>query len=257
MIEFPPTIHRVVGEHPLPLLFATISGAHLYGFASPDSDFDIRGAHILPARDVLSLAARQDTIDSTKMIDGLEIDVVTHDVEKVFGLMLKPNGYVLEQLYSPLVVFTCPEHEELKLIGRGCVTRHHIHHYLGFSLNQWTLFAKEDPPRLKLLLYVYRVLLTGIHLMRTGEIEANLVTLANEYDEKWILPFVERKIHGREKEAIDSGDLAFHQGQVQRLEAQMRAEGETSSLPSEFTAKQELSDLLVRLRLRSLMNKKP
>ena len=36
-------------RRPYPLLFATISGAHLYGFPSPHSDYDLRGAHILPA----------------------------------------------------------------------------------------------------------------------------------------------------------------------------------------------------------------
>jgi len=36
-------------RHPYPLLFATVSGAHLYGFPSPDSDYDLRGAHILDA----------------------------------------------------------------------------------------------------------------------------------------------------------------------------------------------------------------
>jgi len=37
-----------VARHPYPLLFATVSGAHLYGFPSPDSDCDLRGAHVLP-----------------------------------------------------------------------------------------------------------------------------------------------------------------------------------------------------------------
>ena len=43
-----PRLHRIVAAQPYPLLFATISGAHLYGFPSPDSDFDLRGAHVLP-----------------------------------------------------------------------------------------------------------------------------------------------------------------------------------------------------------------
>ena len=64
--------------------------------------------------------------------------------------------------YSPLIVETNPEHEELKEIARGCITRFHGHHYLGFAAT----------PRVKPLLYVYRVLLTGIHLMRTSAIEA-------------------------------------------------------------------------------------
>ena len=44
------------------------------------------------------------------------MDIVSHDVRKFFGLLLKKNGYVLEQLFSPLVVHTTPEHEELKAI---------------------------------------------------------------------------------------------------------------------------------------------
>src|SRR5207244_9245738 len=62
---------------------------------------------------------------------------------------------------------TTPEHAELKEIAKNCVTRHHAHHYLGFAETQWKLFQKETPPHVKPLLYVYRVLLTGIHLMWT------------------------------------------------------------------------------------------
>ena len=58
-------------------------------------------------------------------------------------------------------------------IAADCLTKHHAHHYFGFAETQWKLFQKEDPPHVKPLLYVYRVLLTGIHLMRTGEIEAD------------------------------------------------------------------------------------
>ena len=85
---------------------------------------------------------------------------------KAESLMLKRNGYVLEQLYSPLIVHTTPEHEELKEIAVRCITRHHSHHYLGFADTQWKLLIKDHPRRVKPLLYVYRVLLAGIYLMR-------------------------------------------------------------------------------------------
>ena len=39
-------INKVIAEQPFPLIFATISGAHLYGFPSPDSDYDLRGVHL-------------------------------------------------------------------------------------------------------------------------------------------------------------------------------------------------------------------
>lgn len=46
-------LRQEVARHPYPLLFATVSGAHLYGFPSPDSDFDLRGVHVLPPREVI------------------------------------------------------------------------------------------------------------------------------------------------------------------------------------------------------------
>jgi hypothetical protein len=161
-------------RHPYNLLFATVSGAHLYGFPSPDSDYDLRGAHILPLTDAVGLLPKKETLQVEGLREGIEMDLVTHDVLKFFTMLLKRNGYVLEQLYSPLVVETNPWHEELKEIARGCVTRHHSHHYLGFAETQWSLFVKENPPRVKPLLYVYRVLLTGIYLMRTGTIAARV-----------------------------------------------------------------------------------
>src|SRR6187402_3396616 len=102
-------LRRQVDAHPYPLMFATISGAHLYGFPSADSDFDLRGVHRLPLADVVGLQPGQETIERAGVYDGLEVDLVTHDAKKFFGLMLKKNGYVLEQLLSPLVVQSSPE----------------------------------------------------------------------------------------------------------------------------------------------------
>ena len=126
---------------------------------------------------VVGLRAVRETIEESGFDDGLDRDLVTHDAKKFFSLMLRANGYVLEQVHSPLVLLTTPEHDELRSLARGCVTRHHAHHYLGFAATQWRLFEKESPRRVKPLLYVFRVLLTGIHLMRSGEVEANLPRL--------------------------------------------------------------------------------
>jgi hypothetical protein len=147
----------------------TISGAHLYGFPSPDSDYDLHGIHILPVSEVVGLNLGRETIEVSEVREELEIDLVTHDIKKFFSLLLKKNGYVLEQLYSPLVIHTTPEHEELKAIATGCITRHQSHHYLGFAQTQWRLFEKEQPPRVKRLLYIYRVLLTVCTRIRGSE----------------------------------------------------------------------------------------
>jgi len=247
----PDEVYQAVQRHPYPMLFATVSGAHLYGFPSPDSDWDLRGVHILPASKVLGLGPLEETYEVTEN-SSIELDLVTHDARKFIGLLLKPNGYVLEQLFSPIVVHTTPEHEELKRIARGCITRFHVHHYLGFAANQWKLFEKETPRRIKPLLYVFRVLLTGIHLMQTGEIEANLNHLNAEFGLPFIPELIARKTSGTEGQTLETDEFAFFEAQFAELDRRLIEAGERTSLPAENTAKAALNDLLVRLRLATI-----
>ena len=242
---------RQIEEHPYPLVFATISGAHLYGFPSPDSDFDLRGVHLLPLEQVVGLKTGSETIEKSGIHDGLEIDLVTHDASKFFGLLLKKNGYVLEQVFSPLVVQTSPAHDELKSIAGNCITRHHVHHYLGFAETQWELFQKDSPPKVKPLLYVFRVLLTGIHLMQTGRVEANLPRLNESARLPYIDELIARKLAGPEKGRIAQADLALYEREYDRLCGDMRAASEASMLPEVPRGADALHDLLVRLRLQA------
>src|SRR5687767_14283775 len=251
MITIDPRLRRIVADQPYPLLFATISGAHLYGFPSPDSDYDLRGAHVLPLEKVIGLEVQDETVEDSNVIEGLEMDIVSHDVKKFFGLLLKKNGYVLEQLYSPLIVHTTPEHAELKKIAKGCITRHHSHHYFGFSETQWNLFEKERPRRVKPLLYVYRVLLTGIHLMRTGRVEANLLTLNEQHRLPYVPELVQRKLEGPEKGSLPEGDFTFHEQEFRRLKEELERARDMSSLPEAPSGRAGLHELLVRLRLAS------
>ena len=248
-MNFDRRVTNEIASQPYPLLFATISGAHLYGFPSPDSDYDLRGVHILPVREVVGLDPGRETIEVSAVRDGLEIDLVTHDVKKFFGLLLKKNGYVLEQLFSPLVLRTTPGHEELKVIAKTCATRHHSHHYFGFAETQWGLFDKERPRRVKPLLYVYRVLLTGVHLIRTGEVEANLVKLNDDFKLSYISELIGRKLAGPEKSALSDIDVEFHRREFERLRGMLEDAYRASSLPETPAGKAALNDLLIRLRL--------
>jgi predicted nucleotidyltransferase len=244
-----------VAEHPYPLLFVTVSGAHLYGFPSQDSDFDLRGSHVLPVEECLGLAEPAETISRSHDRDGMDVDLVTHDARKFFSLLLRNNGYVLEQLYSPLVLWTTSEHEELKEIARGCITRECLRHYRGFARNQWETFTREERRRLKTLLYVYRVLLTGIHLMRTGEVNANILECNSELRLPYLEDLVARKVAGVEKEELGGEDFAFHQAEVERLRGVLENAAVESCLPQEPSAQNALNDLLLRVRARKKGNR--
>ncbi|MEK7467806.1 MAG: nucleotidyltransferase domain-containing protein [Planctomycetota bacterium] len=244
-----PRAVAVVREQPHRLIFATVSGAHHYGFPSPDSDWDLRGAHVLPIEETSRLDVHGETVQSTAMRDGLEVDLVTHDVRKFFQMVLKRNGYVLEQIFSPIVVATSPAHEELKSIATRCITKHHAHHYFGFAATERALFRKEDPPRVKPLLYIYRVLLTGIHLMKTGEILAHLPTLAAEAKLEYLHELMRFKIEAKERAVLAKADLAFHEREHERLEVALEEASQSSTLPEAPQGRAELDDLLVRIRL--------
>ena len=241
-------LSEVIESQPFPLLFLTISGAHLYGFPSPDSDYDLRGIHVLPVQKVIGLYPARETIEVAEVEADLEIDLVTHDVKKFLTLLLKRNGYVLEQLYSPLIIKTTPEHRRLKEIASGCITRHHYHHYRGFAKNQWDLFVRGDTYLVKPLLYIYRVLLTGIYLMNTGKIEANLVSLNQEFKLPYLNNLVIKKMSESEKAILNNADIEFYKIEYDRLQNELKDAFGNSHLPDNSSAKPELNSFLLSIR---------
>ncbi|MFD8302267.1 DNA polymerase beta superfamily protein [Streptomyces sp. NPDC059690] len=239
-------LRPVVAEQPDPVLFATVSGAHLYGFPSRDSDVDLRGVHLLPTAALVGLREPAETRSRMWHRDGVEMDLVTHDLRKFVRLMLRRNGYVLEQLLSPLVVHTTDAHRELAALAPGVLTGHHAHHYRGFANTQWRLFEKTG--ELKPLLYTFRVLLTGVHLMRSGEVQAHLPTLLGEVDAPAYLPeLIEAK--ARREHGDADVDHARVRADVEGLHAVLDEAQQASSLPDAPTVYDALHDFVVRTRL--------
>jgi predicted nucleotidyltransferase len=248
-MQLPSPARTHLSAHPHPLLFVTVSGAHLYGFESPDSDWDLRGCHIASAAAVLSLDPPGETHEVMDKVSTPEVDLVTHDARKFFLMMLKNNGYVLEQIFSPLVAYAAPEFEELKSIASQCICRHHRHHFFHFGLDQWKLIGGSGAPTVKGLLYTYRPLLAGIHLTRTGKVESNLRTLNSEARIPEIDDLIARKLAGAEKMILGPNELEHHRPLFERLCRELDDARERSSLPDEPKGREALNDLLLRLRL--------
>ncbi|MHB2016444.1 MAG: nucleotidyltransferase domain-containing protein [Candidatus Xenobia bacterium] len=240
-------LEDVVHSGPQPL-FATVSGAHLYGFSSADSDVDLRGAFVLPLREVLRLRTPPETLTITRVQTGMEIDWVAHDLTKFARLMTRRNGYVLEQLYSPLVVYGGPWLDELRTIGRGFITRHLYHHYRGFLWNQLKLLKRPEAT-VKDLLYAYRVVLTGIHLLTTGEVEANLHTLNAQDRQDGVEELIARKRSGAEHGMLGPHDLETHNPRLEALEQRLNNAFDSSRLLDAPATMDQLEDYVVRARV--------
>ena len=98
------TLADLARAHLPSVRFVTVSGAHLYGFPSADSDIDLRGCYQLPLEDVIGLRRPVETRDLKLDLAGREVELVAHEVGKYLRLLCKHNGYILEQIFSPLVV---------------------------------------------------------------------------------------------------------------------------------------------------------
>jgi len=240
----------VTGALAHPLLFASVSGAHLYGFPSPDSDVDLRGCHVLPARALLGLQPPKPTLNRTWIVDGVEIDLVSHDLVKYVVLLLQPHGNYLEQLFSPLVVLDTPWAEELRSLAReGAISRRVYQPYAGYAQSQWLQWRKQavaGPAPLKPLLYAYRVSLTGIHLLRTGQVNANLAELAPEYGYGHLLALIAAKTAEHAAVALP---VEEHDAALARLQEEMVAARDASPLPPEPANEAALDDFVLRVRL--------
>ncbi len=227
-------------------LFVTVSGAHLYGFPSPDSDIDLRGCHQLLLATVVGLTTPNSTEERKLEHQGLEVELVSHDIGKYLRLLVKNNGYVLEQIFSPIVVMGQEFLEELRPLARRCITRHHYHHYRGFLATQRKLLEKQEPKQAKTLLYAYRVVLTGIHLLRTGEVEPNLPRLAEVYGLAFISDLIALK--RREKVVVPDLDWDWHDARLSALEADLDRAHEESTL-SEERDRNAVNQFLIHVRL--------
>lgn len=179
-------------------IFYTLSGAHLYGFPSHDSDFDIRGCHIMDAREICGLHMPKDFI---QRMEG-EIDFVSFDIRKELGLVLQNNSNVLEHIFAPPLV-TGPSFPHLKKIAVLALSKKIFNPYHGLALfNQKKYLGQEnnapDKSSVKKYLYVLRSLMAGIYALEQCRIEPDIRTLNRHFRYPVVDDLISIKMHGPE-----------------------------------------------------------
>jgi predicted nucleotidyltransferase len=229
-----------------------VTGSHDYGFSSPDSDLDLKGVFIAPTRALLGLKRPSDSVERIAEFEGVECDLSLIEIGRALGLLLAGNGNMLERLLSPFQLYDSPEIEELQALARGAVSRRFVRHYQGFFRGKCREHEREPPPRAKNLLYAYRVALTGVHLLRTGELEADLRRLAPLYGYDDALSLIRLKVEGAEKGVVSQEIDQAHRAAWPRLEHDLRAALEHSPLPEDPPNEAACEAWLVELRRRRL-----
>ena len=133
------SLFKSIDEKPL---FYVESGSRLWGIASPDSDYDVRGFHLQSKQQYFDFKKHRDIIE---VMDG-DFDFVSYDIDKMFGLLAKSNPTVFEWIRANIIYFN--------------------------ELPDWTTFQQDIISNFdfKALFYHYISLAKGhINLMETGK----------------------------------------------------------------------------------------
>lgn len=223
-----------------------VTGAHYYGFPSPDSDLDLKGIHAAPTAEVVSLSPPPEAVDHLAVFDGVEIDYTSHELGMALRLLLKGNGNILERILSPLQLLDSDAARDLRTLAARAVSRKFFHHYRGFFNRTRQEWRASSSPTVKGLLYAYRSGLTGIHLLRTGDCVGDVTRLAPLYGFDKVPELVSRKAKGTEHGAI--GDATGFDSDLDRIQAMLQEALDGSPLPAEAANAGEVNELLVRVR---------
>jgi predicted nucleotidyltransferase len=241
---------RFLASRPPPgdVLFCALTGAHLYGFPSADSDLDLKGAHISPTAPLLGLAPETPAFDLTVEFEGVECDLTTQEVGRSLRLLLVGNGNTLEQLYSPHQVLHTPELEELRALAPAVFSTLSARHYRGFLRGLQRDFDRAEHPEVKTLLYAHRVAGTGIHLLLTGHVLSHLPTLNDAHHLGAVDELIARKRGGGEHTRLTAAEKRQRAPIFQNLDQRLGDAFDRSRLPAEPPSAAALESWLIRAR---------
>ncbi len=163
-------------EHERRHLVIYLSGAHAYGFPSPDSDLDLKCVHIAPTAELVGLTTADDPPDRIEIVEGVELDYGSNELAPVLRGAIKGNGNFLERILGDLALGgDLALLAEAREVVRPLLCRRAGRHYGGFATSQLKLF--DAKPSAKRALYVLRTAATGRHLLAHGEIVTDVAKL--------------------------------------------------------------------------------
>ena len=158
-----------------------LSGAHAYGFPSPDNDLDLKAVHVAPTEHFLGLAKAEREHNLIEVVHGVEVDYTSNELGGVVQGLLDGNGNYLERVLGSHLLRRDARHAELAELAKLALSRRYLRHYRGFALNQLHRVQRSERPAAKQVLYVLRTALTGTHLMRSGELVVDVNLLLDDY----------------------------------------------------------------------------
>lgn len=163
-------LHAAEAEHGVRILFAIESGSRAWGFASPNSDYDVRFiyAHDPDWYLALDLEAQRDVIEYPIVDD---IDLNGWDVRKALQLFSRSNPGFVEWIQSPITYIERGSFraEALQLLPQLYSVQNGVQHYRSMARKNYQGFLCEPLVKTKKYFYVLRALLAAQWVASSGQ----------------------------------------------------------------------------------------
>lgn len=162
-------LDRIETQHNVRILLAIESGSRAWGFASPDSDYDVRFIYYHPQSWYLSVFEQRDVIELP--VDDV-LDINGWDVRKALRLLWKSNAALLEWLHSP-IVYRAQDAQRQHLDALIChafLPRASTHHYLAMAQQAQRAIAASPQASLKKYFYALRACLCSLWIVRFNSV---------------------------------------------------------------------------------------
>lgn len=192
------------------ILLAVESGSRAWGFASPDSDYDVRFIYVRPKENYLRLEQVRDVIE---LPINDELDINGWDVSKALKLLHKSNPTVFEWFSSPIVYKTTDFAERFKpIMLRYFSSKSGLWHYLHMAEGNYREYLKSDMVKAKKYFYVLRPILACRWILEKGTPPPMLFSELMEsqlpdYLEETVRDLLELKVNSPEIKLIPRIDI--------------------------------------------------
>jgi len=241
-------LHQFLRQHMSSrLLVVSISGAHAYGFPNKNSPLELKGIHIEPTENIVGLTQPPKSQSWIDEYEGFRIDYSSLELGQGFNRLLRGDGSILERILAPRHLLRGEDLRRMQKVTRGIICRRFYNYYRNFARGISSDFSEVRDRSVRHILSVYRTALTGVHLLMTGKVELDLMTLARKYRLSRIQELVE-SYRDEAKGRLKATDPWINR--IVKLHALMEQAIETTKLPIDPDNPGAVEEYLLDMRRR-------
>ena len=155
-------LDEIEAKEKVKILHAVESGSRAWGFASPDSDYDVRFVYVRERDDYLCLNEPRDVIEW--QLDEV-LDINGWDLKKALKQFAKGNATLFEWSGSPIVYRTTPEWGIITEVSKKYFSeKSAVYHYYGTANSTYHDYLTGEKVRYKKYFYALRPLLAAMYI---------------------------------------------------------------------------------------------